>query len=462
MINVEQYENFLNVSYVDENGIIKVTKIDIPENEKFNWIESDKKTDTLSFKDTFLKKKKDKFLNKHRIIEFLNQQTDDLKNKLFSYNIPRIYFIDIETESNDRVPDSKNPKEEIYSISIVNEFNQIVTFATKILNKQQIFSLKERINKYFNVENQYSFKFLSFQDEYQMLTAFLLDYCPKMSCLTGWNFLEFDWSYIVARAQLYKIDINLCSITKKTKNRKLKNKTVIVPIHKTIIDYQELYEKLDESLIVKESNSLNYVAENITGYKKVEYKGSLQDLYENNFEDFIFYNIIDSILVKLIHENTKLINTLFVINSISQTEYDKAISPINVIESILEKYYLNKNKKVIDVIQNNNKVSFTGGYSFPVELGFKKWVLNFDYTSMHPTTIMQFNISPETYLGKVNISDQKTDDFIYASNGVFFKKEKGVLPEMIEDLFKQRMKYKKEIKDIDKKIQQVKKILKIK
>jgi len=33
---------------------------------------------------------------------------------------------------------------------------------------------------------------------------------------------------------------------------------------------------------------------------------------------------------------------------------------------------------------------------------------------------------------------------------------------MIEDLFKQRMKYKKEIKDIDKKIQQVKKILKIK
>jgi hypothetical protein len=33
---------------------------------------------------------------------------------------------------------------------------------------------------------------------------------------------------------------------------------------------------------------------------------------------------------------------------------------------------------------------------------------------------------------------------------------------MVEDLFKQRMKYKKEIKDIDKKIQQVKKILKIK
>jgi hypothetical protein len=55
-------------------------------------------------------------------------------------------------------------------------------------------------NEYFKKYNtQYKFKYIKFDDEFDMLKTFFNDMVPKMTCITGWNFIGYDWMYLVNR-----------------------------------------------------------------------------------------------------------------------------------------------------------------------------------------------------------------------------------------------------------------------
>ena len=89
--------------------------------------------------------------------------------------------------------------------------------------------MQERIinntNKYFEkFGTEYKFKYIKYDDEFDMLYAFFYKMVPKMPLLTGWNFLNYDWLYLVNRSRKiskwangkeYKIDPSVASLTKK-------------------------------------------------------------------------------------------------------------------------------------------------------------------------------------------------------------------------------------------------------
>ena len=90
------------------------------------------------------------------------------------------------------------------------------------------------------------------------------------------------------------------------------------------------------------------------------------------------------------------------------------------------------------------------------QVGMHKWVMSFDLNSLYPHLIMQYNISPETLVNSgadiekelVNkILDGKVKNdtkHCMTPNGAFFRKDvKGFLPELMENMYNDRVKYKK-------------------
>jgi DNA polymerase elongation subunit (family B) len=93
--------------------------------------------------------------------------------------------------------------------------------------------------------------------------------------------------------------------------------------------------------------------------------------------------------------------------------------------------------------------------------GMYEWVASFDLDSLYPHLIMQYNISPETLLTDFpqkslsvdKLLDQeiitdyaKTDDICIGANGFHFTNDfQGFLPEMMERMYAERKKFKKDM-----------------
>ena len=102
-----------------------------------------------------------------------------------------------------------------------------------------------------------------------------------------------------------------------------------MPSHKMIFDYMQLYEVCDTSIKVKESSSLDFVSSKLVGVDKIKYSGSLQTLYEDDFETFMYYNAVDSVLVQKIHEARNYISIIFAISSLARIKLVDVISQMN-------------------------------------------------------------------------------------------------------------------------------------
>jgi DNA polymerase elongation subunit (family B) len=115
-----------------------------------------------------------------------------------------------------------------------------------------------------------------------------------------------------------------------------------------------------------------------------------------------------------------------------------------------------KNIVIPQKVQRNKSEKFEGAYVKDPQVGLHKWVMSFDLNSLYPHLIMQYNISPETLIGneKVkNISvnkmlDKKVDtsilkDATLTPNGALFKTtQKGFLPELMQKMYDDRVKFK--------------------
>jgi len=149
-----------------------------------------------------------------------------------------------------------------------------------------------------------------------VLNNFFNKLVPKMPVITGWNFISYDWVFLVARARKIGVDPDVASFTKKMNipfnfNAKGQQNYAEMPAHRVIVDYMELFSKWDTSVKVKESQSLDFVSEKILGLKKVNYEGDLKRLHREDYRKFVYYNAVDSCLVQLIHQKMKYVDILY-------------------------------------------------------------------------------------------------------------------------------------------------------
>jgi len=84
-----------------------------------------------------------------------------------------------------------------------------------------------------------------------------------------------------------------------------------------------------------------------------------------------------------------------------------------------------------------------GGYVMESMPGIYDNLLVLDFKSLYPSIMRTFNIDPITYLGKT-----KSKDYIEAPNKARFSREKGVISTMIQEIWEERDRVKKEKDEI--------------
>jgi len=460
----------LVVSYVDKTGDIKLKYYEWDNPKKYVVCDDDDKDRHPTFKSWDGKNVKHEEVNtpdRYAIYEFLDSLPEKEKEEIFEYNLPNIYFVDIETEIVDGFPDAETAPTKVLSISIVYD-DKIILLGLKDMPADMQERIKDNTNKYFaKFGSNYKLKYIKYEDEFDMMYAFFYKMIPKMPLITGWNFINYDWVYLVNRARKLKkyvngreYDINpaVSSLTKRLNKVWMSNEEM--PAHRMIFDYMQLYEICDTSIKVKESSSLDFVSSKLVGVEKIKYTGSLQRLYEDDFETFMYYNAVDSVLVQKIHEARNYISIIYAISSLARIKIVDVISQMNnalgslaITEGVLRNRFREQENIVLfrgEKTEGEN-VGIAGGYVMDPKTGMNQWVVTYDFKSLYPFCQQQWYIAPENFVGIQNPNNKEycdngikiTSDDVVCVNKVVFKKKDSPTIKMLKDVSNDRQSAKK-------------------
>lgn len=456
MVDIEQLQDRLRISYFGKDGSIAFKDIAIPRSEKFKWDlagQERKDPNYLSWDGKPVKKTSSYFLGKYRTEEFLSSLPDEVTKEVYEFNQPEVWFCDIEVEVGEVFPDPRIANLPILTIALLNSrTEQMHVFGSKELSSQQILRIQEKTNKYFEKFNlNLNLEYIYFQSEAEMLLTLTEWIRKKIPLLSGWNFVEFDWKYIINRCKRLGIDPTKFSI-----NGVLKGENEI-PQHKVIVDYLELYKKWDRVVKIKENNKLETVANQVMGLSKIKYNGTFMDLYTTDYETYVYYNMVDTVLVHFIDKKIKTMQTFLMLGNITKVEALKAFSPIWMTEITMAREFYKRKRVVVDIKKGVKNESFEGAYVKQPEPGLHEFIATFDFASLYPSTMRQWNISPETYKGKE--VDLKPGWIKTASKAVFDNTEDSVMRTLLTRFFNMRKESKNKSFELEKEIDQLEKLL---
>jgi DNA polymerase elongation subunit (family B) len=240
-----------------------------------------------------------------------------------------------------------------------------------------------------------------------------------------------------------------------------------------------LYKKFTYSQ--QESYRLDNIAHVELGEKKVDYSEfeNLHQLYKQDFQKFIEYNIKDVELVEKLEDKMKLLELALTLAYDNKVNYDDVFTQVRMWDTIIYNYLKRKNIVIPPIKKGEKNSQYEGAYVKEPKPGLYNWVASFDLNSLYPHLIMQYNISMETILNsskfdmaldatskQVSVETllKETHDLDFLKernltvtpNGQFFgTTEQGVLPEIMDSMYKDRTRYKKLAIEAKKKIETV-------
>ena len=381
----------------------------------------------------------------------------------------RTMIFDIEVEVTDGFPDVRRANNKITSIA----------FNDSILDKYYCYVLDPLSKLKTEVNRANGDIIVSFKDEYDLLNAFFKKYMEiQPTILTGWNIEFFDISYLYNRAtQIVSQSVaNLLSPISQVHWSDFHNRYKIAGVN--VLDYLALYKRFTFS--EQPSYRLDAIGNYEVGEKKVEYEGTLNDLYENDLEKFVQYNLQDVKLVKKIDDKLNFIEIGRGLAHLGHVPYEDVFMSSRYLEGAIL-VYLRKNN-IVAPNKPKNKIKkgdkkFVGAYVQEPIKGKHEWVYDLDITSMYPSCIMSLNISPETKLGKIEgwnpeeflkknnkktysitqgekllgrFTETQLQNFLdsknvgVATNGVMYRTDKdGLLSALLRKWFDERVEYRK-------------------
>ena len=445
----EDIDKNVKISYFNSEGKTEIEKFD--GSNALNFIEYDK-TNQKSKKSVhpkytshegkevvgYIGKKIDKFAQT-RFIANLPQTKQDL---IFANNFPNVFFFDIEVEVGDEFPDPEYAKTPITTIAVVFPDKKGLILGLKNLSDQD--GINKQCDEHFNEEG-WDVKYKQCTSEVDLIKNFL-KIVSRTPILSGWNCIDFDWQFIINRCKKLGIDYSISS-----PNGRMKDTKIPIPYHVGIIDYMELYRKWDRIISIKENFQLDTASYQVLGKQKIKYDGSLQQLYENDFSKYCFYNIVDTILVDKIHKKLRTMDIMLRISNLCKVGLYKANSPVSVTESLISQLLLKDDKVITGKRDESKKDSkYEGAFVKKPITGRHFMVASFDFSSLYPTIIRQFNISPDTFVSKTDDEDKikklqnkDNDKYIPTSSGAIYKQKRGWIPQILDDLYDQRKYFKK-------------------
>ncbi len=359
----------------------------------------------------------------------------------------KLFSIDIETATENGFPNVKEANEEVLLITIKdNHHKQIVTFGSRPYTT-----------------NRKDVKYMQCTDESNLLRIFVTFWSNNYpDVVTGWNINGFDIPYLVNRIRLVLGDEYVKRMSPwgfvNDKKAYVGGGTSIQSYSFagiSVLDYLDLYKKF--TYTNQESYKLDYIAHVELKERKLENpEDNFKDFYTNHWKTFVDYNIHDTELVDRLEDKMKLIELVYTLAYSSKVNYEDVFSPVRMWDMIIYNYLHERNIAIPLKEENGKSEVFEGAYVKDPLVGPHKWVASFDLNSLYPHLIMQYNMSPET-LTDTRI-DTNVDKLLAATpmnvpvglstsgNGWCYTKEtKGFLPALMEEMYNNRSKFKKQM-----------------
>jgi DNA polymerase elongation subunit (family B) len=369
----------------------------------------------------------------------------------FDINKIKLTTLDIEVASENGFPDVESAAEEVLLITIQDySSKQIRTWG---------------VGPFQNKQKNVMYK--SFATERDLLNDFIAwwmteDNTPEV--VTGWNIELYDIPYLVRRLDRIlgeKLMKRMSPWGLVTEREVILNgrKHISYDVGGiTQLDYLNLYKKFTYK--AQESYRLDYIAQVELGQKKLDHSefDTFKDFYTKGWQKFVEYNIIDVELVDRMEDKMKLIELAITMAYDAKANYADVFSQVRMWDTIIYNY-LKKRNIVIPPKERSDKDSkYAGAYVKEPIPGMYDWIVSFDLTSLYPSLIMEFNISPETLIEEKHpttsvdkvlnqeITFEMYKDYAVCPNGSMYRKDvRGFLPELMEKIFKERSIYKKKM-----------------
>ena len=331
----------------------------------------------------------------------------------FNKQFLRTFFLDIETEISDQFMKPAQAENRINMITIFDTLTQ--KFYTWSLDHAEI-SFKEEPLKNEPIDKFVFFEFSN--DETKMLDHFVTWWENNYpDVVAGWNSQAYDIPYIVRRLEnvLGKSDTARLSPANKyfikqvnhDNERSNVEAEIEVDIHGIFnADILVLYrDKFHVRAALDGGYNLSNVGEVEKLGRKIEYNGTLKDLYLKDYQKFYEYNVRDVDLLKRIEDKCSLIPLARQICGFGLTNYGAIYSSISyLIGSLISFAKTEMGGKVFNsyLAKRHEFSGFEGAYVFPaMKSVVRGGVACIDFASLYPSTIRAVNASPETFVGKV-------------------------------------------------------------
>jgi DNA polymerase elongation subunit (family B) len=216
-----------------------------------------------------------------------------------------------------------------------------------------------------------------------------------------------------------------------------------------------------------ENYKLDTVAMEELGEQKLKNPhATFKEFYTKDWELFVDYNIRDVELVDRLEDKMRIINLILTMAYDAKCNYTDIFSSVRTWDCILYNKLLKDNIIVHNPpgVDPDKDRTIMGAYVKEPKPSRYDWVVSFDATSLYPSIIMTWNMSPETLVegqkfladdeksiqrlidNEVNTSEIHKNDWSMTANGqCFTRKKRGIFPELIDFYFTSRQVAKKEM-----------------
>jgi len=433
-------------------------------------------------------------------------------SKYYRKSAPNLHvtFLDIEADADLQKygwPTIDNPYGEINAISLCHRWEN---------NKLILLGLTPKGDKTLPIKEDFQCDELYlFENESQLLGKFI-ELIQDSDVLSGWNSDKFDIPYIIERLKIYVEEDQaleaLCRGGFKAKAKEIKVKwdkklQIIYKLFGRVsLDYMQVYKRFTFS--ERPSYSLENISTFELGYGKLEYAGSLPNLYRANFKKFLEYNLHDVILLRDLDRKLQFFALLNDMAHDCTVRLHDVLGTVVLTDQALMAYaWHEKDQKIPDrgseyglptykswinseegmkerneaglnnpFKQNDNR--FVGAYVHNLvdekrginKRGLHGYTASMDIESEYPNTIIALNVSPETVIFDPDEFDHILWDKKMAwETGIRWGARKdiiGLVPEVSTYWLDQRVELKKKMKEATtkeekayyKRLQHVKKI----
>lgn len=340
---------------------------------------------------------------------------------------PKTLYLDIEINNAGRLPKSDMPNEEIvcitcYCSDVYTTFVWRHDLSPGVEYKEFSECLSEI--RYFRTEELMLEDFLSYLN------------IEEPDIVTGWNTSRFDLPYQVSRMEKLGIDRNKISPIGTAYTKEEFGQEIVVIKGISTIDLYDLYRAMTiQKQGQEESYKLDFIGKKVLGIGKTETSPNIRWLWKHDLDKLIEYNRMDTFLTVGIDQKMKLVDFQEELRRLCFCNIEDCFGATRMMDSYILRMF--HGKVVFPSKTRHEKKDYEGGYVESWANGVYDNVIVFDIRSLYPSALWSFNMSPET------ISSIEVPGAIKVDKAYIKQEPKGVLPQVVGELFKERAKYKK-------------------